>query len=484
MITRRDHQRGYNHSFSTARKAATFLVPLLVGLVLLAAPAFAGVGIWTTNGPQEGVGRYVIADPLHVGTLYAGGETGVAFTGPYKSTDDGQTWARVGSLFVNSPKPLATAPPNTVYFSGDFCGEATCNNAVYVSPDSGATWNQVTPRGSFLKFQMVIDPVTPATLFLAENFILFNEPTSGALVKSVDGGSTWVLVSSSLQLDHSVISAMIGTAVSGTLYVATVPGDQPNAPHGLFKTLDGGATWTPLPGAPNDITALAADPTNPSIVYAGTPSGLFKSVDGGTTFTQTNAGLTTTSVTSFAIDPSHPNRVYVGTGGGVFKSVDSGATWQSLNSGLTDLNVYSLAIDGNGGSLHAGTTTKVFDYQFPASTCVSDSHTLCLNNGRFAVTADFQQAPEGPSSPATAVPLTSDTGYFWFFDPANVETVAKVLNGCGLNGHYWFFASGLTNVGVQINVKDTFTGSMPTYSNSVGTPFAPIQDTAAFSTCP
>jgi len=116
-------------------------------------------------------------------------------------------------------------------------------------------------------------------------------------------------------------------------------------------------------------------------------------------------------------------------------------------------------------------------------TCPADAHTLCLNNGRFAVAADFQTTPDGPSAPATAVPLTSDTGYFWFFDHSNVEVVTKVLEGCSTNGHFWFFASGLTNVGVQISVTDTLTGASKPYSNPVGTAFQPIQDTAAFP-CP
>jgi hypothetical protein len=119
-----------------------------------------------------------------------------------------------------------------------------------------------------------------------------------------------------------------------------------------------------------------------------------------------------------------------------------------------------------------------------AGPCVADSHTLCLNDNRFSVTADFQETPSGPSAPATAVPLTADTGYFWFFDPNNVELVTKVLNGCVPYEAYWFFASGLTNVGVHIVVTDLDTGDARTYDNPVGTPFAPIQDTSAFHTCP
>jgi len=116
--------------------------------------------------------------------------------------------------------------------------------------------------------------------------------------------------------------------------------------------------------------------------------------------------------------------------------------------------------------------------------CVSDAHTLCLVQGRFAVTAAFQQTPSGPSIEASAVSLTDETGYFWFFDASNIELVVKVLNACADFDSYWFFAAGLTNVGVAIVVKDLESGTMKVYDNPVGTPFSPIQDTSAFRTCP
>ena len=120
-----------------------------------------------------------------------------------------------------------------------------------------------------------------------------------------------------------------------------------------------------------------------------------------------------------------------------------------------------------------------------APLCVTDEHTLCLNNNRFAVTAAYQQSPLGASVQATAVRLTADTGYFWFFDPSNVELVTKVLNGCSVDGAYWVFAAGLTNLGVNLTVRDLQSGVlMQTYENPIGTPFAPIQDTNAFRSCP
>jgi hypothetical protein len=61
--------------------------------------------------------------------------------------------------------------------------------------------------------------------------------------------------------------------------------------------------------------------------------------------------------------------------------------------------------------------------------------------------------------------------------------VVKVLTGCSVNGQYWVFAGGLTNVGVEWRVTDTLTEVTKTYSNAAGTPFQPVQDSSAFP-CP
>lgn len=111
-----------------------------------------------------------------------------------------------------------------------------------------------------------------------------------------------------------------------------------------------------------------------------------------------------------------------------------------------------------------------------------DNSNLCLNFNRFRVIAYWQTATG--SGYGTAVQLTSDTGYFWFFTSNNVELVVKVVNGCGFNSQYWVFAGGLTNVAVTIQVTDTLTGFVNTYQNPPNTAFLPIQDTTAFATCP
>ncbi|MEZ5313344.1 MAG: hypothetical protein R2862_06630 [Thermoanaerobaculia bacterium] len=120
----------------------------------------------------------------------------------------------------------------------------------------------------------------------------------------------------------------------------------------------------------------------------------------------------------------------------------------------------------------------------PETACVPGPATLCLQGGRFEVTIDWQTAA-GATGPGQAVPLTDDSGYFWFFDDANVELVLKVLDGCGTNDRYWVFAGGLTNVGTHLLVRDT---ADPTATfervTPVNTPFPPILSIEAFATCP
>lgn len=117
-----------------------------------------------------------------------------------------------------------------------------------------------------------------------------------------------------------------------------------------------------------------------------------------------------------------------------------------------------------------------------ATGCVPGPTALCLNEGRFKVETAWKIA-NGGSGVGHAIPLTGDTGYFWFFDSSNVEMVLKVLNGCTTNRRFWVFAGGLTDVEVTTTVTDMTTGAMKTYKNNQGTDFKPILDTDAFSIC-
>ncbi len=111
--------------------------------------------------------------------------------------------------------------------------------------------------------------------------------------------------------------------------------------------------------------------------------------------------------------------------------------------------------------------------------CASDATSLCLNGGRFRARVDWRVPAQGTSGVGRAVPLTSDTGYFWFFSNGNVELVIKAVDGRGFNGKFWVFYGALSNVEYTITVTDTQTGQLRTYQNPFGS-LASVADTAAF----
>jgi len=118
-----------------------------------------------------------------------------------------------------------------------------------------------------------------------------------------------------------------------------------------------------------------------------------------------------------------------------------------------------------------------------AGECGSDPTLLCLGGGRFEVRAEWA-AFDGSSGSGIAVPLSQESGLFWFFWEENLELAVKVLDGCGINDRYWVFAAGLTNVEVDLRVTDTWTGASWTARNPSGEPFQPILDVEALEVCP
>lgn len=123
-----------------------------------------------------------------------------------------------------------------------------------------------------------------------------------------------------------------------------------------------------------------------------------------------------------------------------------------------------------------------------AEGCVPSPTELCLGNGRFRVEVawrDFQNR----RGDGVAVPLPGrdDTGSFWFFNENNLELTVKVLDGCGVNGHFWVFVASGSTVEYEITVTDTALEQAPirtrTYRNDLGQTPVLIPDTAAFPNC-
>ena len=95
---------------------------------------------------------------------------------------------------------------------------------------------------------------------------------------------------------------------------------------------------------------------------------------------------------------------------------------------------------------------------------------------------DFSHSgsPVSPAQASVGTVGQGRGGSFWFFSQDNPEMLVKVLNGCGVNNHYWVFASAGTNVAFNLHVMDTVTSLSQTYSNSDNVAAVPVQDTSAF----
>ena len=115
-----------------------------------------------------------------------------------------------------------------------------------------------------------------------------------------------------------------------------------------------------------------------------------------------------------------------------------------------------------------------------AGTCISSPTTLCLFSNRFAVSVDWVSNMN--SGDGMGIPITNESGLFWFFNSNNVELIFNVYDGRPVNGNFWFFSSGLTNVEYHLTVEDTITGRTKTYSNPEANTLAPtILDTSGFA---
>jgi hypothetical protein len=126
-----------------------------------------------------------------------------------------------------------------------------------------------------------------------------------------------------------------------------------------------------------------------------------------------------------------------------------------------------------------GSFFGIYAQRFTTASCAADpSRQLCLN-GRFRVEVRFTDPRSGTPGAGRAVPLTSDTGGFWFFDASNTELIIKILDGRALNGHFWVFAGALSDVEYTITVTDTQTGKSKVYQNAPHQ-LASRADTAAF----
>ena len=108
---------------------------------------------------------------------------------------------------------------------------------------------------------------------------------------------------------------------------------------------------------------------------------------------------------------------------------------------------------------------------------------VCLQD-RFLVAIDqiTNHATDGIGTPVRFG--STDSAFFWFYNDSNFEVLLKVLNGCGINNHWWVFFAGTTNQGYRVRVADALTLQVKAYLRPLGPASLTETDTSAFATCP
>jgi len=347
-----------------------------------------------------------------------------------KSTDDGKTWAAAGAMPRRGKLSIDPVNTSTLYVNA-------LGNRVYKSTDGGVTWN-LSSNGlpgyesplSRSKQSVVIDPVNPATLYLAVDTANFR----GAVYKSTDGGATWRESSAGLVCGDITV-LVIDPRNPATLYAGTQRDVLfGRGGGGVFKTTDGGANWTQVSngladdpnGGKASVISLAIDPTNSSTLYAGiSESGLYKSTDGGASWKLINDFRFGCFNQPLIVDPVNPSILYAGSYyGHVFKSTDGGANWSAVNNGMPDFRFLSgpiLAMNpANPSTLYAWVYTGSANPSLYKTTDAAANWTLSsdgLGSRQIHSLAIDPQRPStlyvvatGDSGPAGAIAMKLDRG--------------------------------------------------------------------------
>ena len=383
-----------------------------------------------THPMQEAFVVSLAIDPTNPQTIYAGtpGLPPNTFFchGVFRSTDDGNNWTLVGqtipldtSIDVLLIDPTAA---QTIYAGTD--------HGVFKSTDSGTTWIPINPMVIDISINAIaLDPQAPQTIYIGSPYGIF---------KSTNGGINWNLANTGLPspkeflgpLRQVYVSSLIKDPIAAqTLYVGTS--------YGLYKSTNGGVSWSAINPAPNDfpgfriavtIYALAIDPTRPQTLYAGYTyfttgggsfGGMFKSTNGGSNWSAIDAGLTYPEVIALAMDPTEPQTLYVGTSDGVFKSTNGGNNWSAL-TGISD-SVFALAIDP---------TAPHIIYAFVGSRLLKSTNGG-INWSALAGIAGPGSIAIDPTAPQTIYAMTSD-GHFKSTDGGSNWKSANA----GLTGHF------------------------------------------------
>ena len=281
------------------------LLLLLVSTALAQRPDPRAFLSWRGIGPGRGSRvKAAIGVSSRPGTFYFGAVNG----GLWRSTDYGRTWKPIMDDAPNGSVgaiDVAQSNPDIIYVgSGEGMQrpDLSTGDGIYKSVDNGRTWVHLGLRDAQQIPRLIVDPVNPNRLFVAALGHPYGPNAERGIFRSLDGGASFQKV--------------------------------------LYKDENtGGAEVMFAPDDPNTVYAVlweARQAPWENGAFAGPGSGLYKSTDGGTTWRQLTNGLPNferdqLGRIGLAISPSNPRRMYAtadaGRAGGVYKSDDAGETW-------------------------------------------------------------------------------------------------------------------------------------------------------------
>ncbi|HEX6900815.1 MAG TPA: hypothetical protein VF789_13905 [Thermoanaerobaculia bacterium] len=277
---------------------------------------------------------------------------------------NGPLWSRTNVPAGLSTAGIANAGPG-IFFA------LTDDGSLWRTTSAGASW---APAPVFGPFQMAADPAAAGTVYAL---------SLQRLARTTDAGASWTDLSRP-PLDCFVGDLAVAPSSppgARVLYAAGGgPGGPPASPCGTFSVLqvvprvfrssDGGASWVDASAGLEGQLAgpLAVDPLDANVVYAASgvfnsvgTSGIWKSVNGGATWTRLGAP-SSNRVTDLVASPV-PGRVYAAFSPltGIFRSDDGGATWRRWDEGIDAVEILDLEIDpSDPGRLYAATDRGVW----------------------------------------------------------------------------------------------------------------------------
>jgi photosystem II stability/assembly factor-like uncharacterized protein len=338
--------------------------------------AAAGGGVWRTDdagqtwrslfdqGPAAAVGALAAA-PSDPKTLYIG--TGqpeprydiAAGYGVFKSSDGGATWTDLGLKNTRYIGRIWVDPtnPDTVLVGaqGHFFGESP-DRGVYRSTDGGKTWSHTLALGPWTGVvDLASDPKDPKVIFAAawearqypwQSYFTKVAGGGSGVYKSTDGGVTWTRLSGGGWPEGALgrISLAVTDTAAGARVYAVVDSGKAG---GLYRSDDGGGHW--IRATDEDAISsyyanrVTVDPRDPDVVYTVGQS-VRRCVKGGTTCEIIRGSPGGDDYHFVWINPLHPDHMITGSDQGAAVSVNGGATWSSWYNQPTG-QFYHLAAD-------------------------------------------------------------------------------------------------------------------------------------------